>query len=182
MRHRWLVAVPFGLFLAGTTVGLGPADGVSAAPPAQAVRAGRWIEVLPEAAEPGTVVTVRADCGGDNTAAVSGASTAFGTITLRPAASLLYARVQVSSQAWPGAHDVTLTCGPGRTAASTIWVLGDGTVRAESTVGPATGGGALAGRPRTGLWGTLAATAALSAAALALALPALVPALRRRVR
>jgi hypothetical protein len=218
MRLWVAVAVPFGALMAGALSGPAVAAGALSGPAAGAAvsriqhAAGLWIEVQPDAAEAGAVVTVRADCGADNTVAVTAASTALGTITLRPSAGLLHARVQVSSSARPGAHSVTLTCGPGRGATSTMWVLDGGAVIAESTVGPATGGGALAAGPRTaadprtttdprttagprtttdprtatgprtGVAGVVTGAAALSVAVLALVLPVLVPALRRRVR
>ena len=146
---------------------------------AQAAAAARvWVEVTPGTITAGSVVSVRADCG-DNNNTVPVTSEAFGTITLTPVNSNLAAKIEVPATTAEGGYDVTLACRTGATATTTLWVLNtvgaESAVRAESTVGPATGGGFLAREDRTpepNRWPLI------GAAALAVALAAVAVAIR----
>jgi hypothetical protein len=101
--------------------------------------AGVWVEVTPATVQVGAKVAIKANCG-DNSNAATVSSPVFGTLTVQPWNSLLFAEVAIPVTAPAGTHQVTVSCRTGATASTTLTVLG-GT---GATVGPHTGGGFLA--------------------------------------
>ena len=128
----------------GAVVGLGLLLGLlgacTRAEPAHA--AGASVEVSPSPVAAGSTVTVRAVCINDTTSAKV-ASTAFGTVTVRPGAGgMLTAQVRVPSRTREGTYQVTLTCPNGSSATTTVLVLSSS--QPDMSTGPHTGGGFLA--------------------------------------
>ena len=101
-----------------------------------------WLEVSPATVEPGLSVSIRAACG-DSTSTATVASKALRTLTLEPSDHLLRGSTTVLRTTKAGKYEVVLTCQTGATARTQLSVVTGGT--APSTVGPATGGGFLAG-------------------------------------
>ncbi len=103
------------------------------------------VEVSPNRANPGQTLTVRARCN-DNSTTASVSSPAFGTITASSSgtsSALLVAVVNLSPTLQPGTFNVTATCQNGAMATTKLVIVSP--AGAQPTVGPHTGGGALAG-------------------------------------
>jgi hypothetical protein len=101
--------------------------------------AGVWVEVTPATIQAGAKVAIKASCG-DNSNSATVTSPAFGTLTVQPWNSLLFAEIDLPVTAPAGTHQVTVNCRTGASANTTLTVLGG----APGTVGPHTGGGFLA--------------------------------------
>src|SRR5262245_10770852 len=114
------------------------------APPARA-RSAVFVQVSPTTAQPGSTVQIRASCV-DNSASATVTSRAFGSTTVLPSNSVLFAEVTIPANAGAGRFDVTVTCRNGSTATTslTIMVTSATATQAPATRGPNTGGGYLA--------------------------------------
>jgi hypothetical protein len=120
---------------------------------AAANSAGVWVTVSPATVDAGSQVTIKANCG-DNLNPATVKSTAFGEVTLQPAAppadNVLMAQVTVPSDTPKATYDVRLACSTGSKASTTLTVLNAVTVTpratyaTHATLGPNTGGGFLA--------------------------------------
>jgi hypothetical protein len=101
--------------------------------------------VSPTIVAPGSTVQIRASCV-DNSASATVTSQAFGSTTVLPSNSMLFAEVTIPATATSGRFDVTVTCKSGSTATTslTIMVSAATPTAAPATRGPNTGGGYLA--------------------------------------
>lgn len=150
------------------------AGGASACDESVSANTGAWVEVSPSSTVPGDKVTVRASCETTATNATI-VSSAFGSVAPKPKANILTATVQVSLDAAPGTHEVTLTCGTGTTATTTLFISTRADrVSKKPTKGPHTGGGYLArgggNEGTSGPWIWFAASGGAFAAATTLTL------------
>jgi hypothetical protein len=119
---------------------------------AAANSAGVWVTVSPATVDAGSQVSIKANCG-DNLNPATVKSTAFGEVTLQPAAppaDVLIAQVTVPPDTPKATYDVRLSCSTGSNASTTLTVLNSVTVTpratytGHATLGPNTGGGFLA--------------------------------------
>ncbi|MER5335916.1 hypothetical protein [Micromonospora sp. NPDC002717] len=118
-----------------------------------------FVEVVPNSAQAGTRVRIRASCDNANNRQATVRSDAFGgPVVLRPDNGFLTAQATIPGNKQPGDFPVDLRCENGNTATTTLTVLN----MEQPTKGPATGGGGTAGGTGTGsvlLVGGLAAVA-----------------------
>lgn len=128
-----------------------------------------FVQLNPSTVEAGYLVGIRASCG-DNSAAATVESDAFGTVTVRPQYGVLTAAATVPETRAARSYRVRLTCPNGRSASTTLHVVSGN----RPSRGPATGFGGTAG----GHSGTLLVTGGLTAVAAGLVLG--LQSLRRR--
>lgn len=104
------------------------------------------IIVTPASIRAGFAVEVSATCS-DNANPAHVTSNAFGSLTLSPQHGLLDHQVTVPASTAPGTYDVRLECASGARSSATLTVLGTGTAAKQRNthLGPATGGGEMAG-------------------------------------
>ncbi|SCL67293.1 hypothetical protein GA0070606_4522 [Micromonospora citrea] len=117
-----------------------------------------FVEVVPNSAQAGTRVSIRASCDNANNRQATVQSDAFGRVVLRPDNGFLTGQVTIPGSKDPGDYPVDLRCDNGNTATTTLTVLN----MEQPSKGPATGGGGTAGGTGTGsmlLVGGLAAVA-----------------------
>ncbi|MER7419637.1 hypothetical protein ABT346_23135 [Micromonospora peucetia] len=106
-----------------------------------------FVEVVPNSAQAGTRVSIRAGCDNANNRQASVRSDAFGgPVVLRPDNGFLTGQVTIPGNKQPGDYPVDLRCDNGRTATTTLTVLN----MEQPSKGPATGGGGTAGASGTG--------------------------------
>ncbi|MEH1101724.1 hypothetical protein [Micromonospora sp. CPCC 205561] len=106
-----------------------------------------FVEVVPNSAQNGTRVNIRAGCDDANNRQASVRSDAFGgPVVLRPDNGFLTGQVTIPGSKEPGDYPVDLRCDNGRTATTTLTVLN----MERPSKGPATGGGGTVGASGTG--------------------------------
>jgi hypothetical protein len=142
--RRLLSALGVGVVLAlggctsqGLAVGTANSSGVS-------------IEAVPNSVQPGSTVTLRANCG-NNTANASVTSRVFRTVNMSPQSGTMQAQATINANTRPGSFQVNLRCTNGSassaSASTTITIVNVSASASPSpsqTVGPHTGGGFLA--------------------------------------
>lgn len=130
--HRVVVAGAAAILLAGASVLLGAA-------PAHAGDV--FVEVIPNPAQAGERVEVRASCGDGNNRQAAVESDAFGRVTVQRDDGLLKNKVTIPGSKKPGDYAVVLKCQNNNTATTTLTVVN----MSEPTRGPAAGAGGMAG-------------------------------------
>ncbi|SCG14626.1 hypothetical protein GA0070610_0834 [Micromonospora echinofusca] len=105
-----------------------------------------FVEVVPNSAQAGTRVSIRAGCDNANNRQADVHSDAFGRVMLRPDNGFLTGQVTIPGSKEPGDYPVDLRCDNGKTATTTLTVLN----MEQPSKGPATGGGGTAGASGTG--------------------------------
>ncbi|WP_433394337.1 hypothetical protein [Micromonospora sp. KLBMP9576] len=106
-----------------------------------------FVEVVPNSAQAGTRVSIRAGCDNANNRQATVRSDAFGgPVVLRPDNGFLTGQATVPGGKEPGDYPVDLRCDKGPTATTTLTVLN----MDQPSKGPATGGGGTAGSSGTG--------------------------------
>jgi hypothetical protein len=147
--RRLLSALGVGVVLAlggctsqGLAIGTANSTGVS-------------VEAVPNSVQPGSTVTIRANCG-DSSANATVSSRVFRTVNMSPSNGTLQAQATINTNTRPGSFQVNLRCTNGSassaTASTTITVVNQSmsaspSPSASQTVGPHTGGGFLANHP-----------------------------------
>jgi hypothetical protein len=171
MTRVWIGTVGLATLLAGLAgcstlqQGANKASAADAAAHPNAKVAGRggvWVQVTPNNISPGFSVQIRASCS-DNTNSATVSSPAFGTVTVLPSNSVLFAEVTIPASTKPGHFDVTVTCRTGSTATTSLTiVVANATMTptpTQASRGPNTGGGYLARHGGAGTgppgWSTL---------------------------
>ncbi|MFG1870813.1 hypothetical protein [Micromonospora arborensis] len=106
-----------------------------------------FVEVMPNSAQAGSRVSIKASCDNDNNNRKSNVhSDAFGHVMLKPDKGFLTAQVTIPADKPAGDYPVDLRCDNGQTASTTLTVLN----MATPSKGPATGGGGTASGRGTG--------------------------------
>jgi hypothetical protein len=106
-----------------------------------------FVEVMPNSAQAGSRVSIKASCDNDNNNRQSSVhSDAFPHVTLKPDKGFLTGQATIPRDKPAGDYPVDLRCENSQTASTTLTVLN----MASPSKGPATGGGGTAGGRGTG--------------------------------
>ncbi|MET7668098.1 hypothetical protein [Micromonospora luteifusca] len=106
-----------------------------------------FVEVMPNSAQAGSQVSIKASCDNDNNDRQSTVhSDAFPRVTLKPDKGFLTGQATIPRDKPAGDYPVDLRCENGQTASTTLTVLN----MASPSKGPATGGGGTASGRGTG--------------------------------